>query len=80
MIEYEQRIELWNEIRIRNLIQSLMKRVHQYRPSCSRNTVRLAIQEGPTNPIRERIIATAQEVLNEALIPTPESAKVQENA
>ena len=66
-MEYEQRISLWNEIKIRDLIASLMYRVHQYRPGCSRNTVRLAIQEGPTTPIRERIITTAETLLSEKL-------------
>ena len=72
-MEYEQRISLWNEIKIRDLIASLMYRVHQYRPGCSRNTVRLAIQEGATTPIRQRIISTAQSVLDETL------AKVEDN-
>lgn len=79
-MEYQERLDLWEEIQVRALISTLMNRIHQYRPNCSRNTVRLSIQEGPTTPIRERIIATAQQVLDEALTPTPESAKVQENA
>lgn len=76
-MQYQERLQLWNEIQVRGLICTLMDCIHQYRPNCSRNTVRLAIQEGPTTPIRERIIQTAQQVLQEAIT---ESAKVDQNA
>lgn len=74
-MEYQERLNLWQEIQVRALISTLMERIHQYRRGCSRNTVRLAIQEGPTTPIRQRIIETAQQVLTESI----NSAKVEQD-
>jgi hypothetical protein len=67
-MEYQERLQLWQEIQVRGLISEVMDRVHQYRRNCSRNTVRLAIQEGGTTPIRSRIIATAKSVLDENIL------------
>lgn len=64
MGEQKKREDIYDELYSAGLMSKLLQEVQAIRPGVSRNTLRLAIVNGPTTPLRRKILELAESIAN----------------